>query len=157
MRSLALASFTALLLAATAPAPAAAAPVAETYALIVNVNNPSKDDADAAKKTIKTLYLKDLTRWPGGTDAKPYGREATSGEQAAFVAAVLGMSDAELARHWLRLKNLNGTTPPKEVDSDRLLLKHVSRHDGAFGVVKASVAKADGVRVLFEFTAPAKK
>ncbi|MEO6593540.1 MAG: hypothetical protein ABIP94_02165 [Planctomycetota bacterium] len=57
-------------------------------------------------------------------------------------------------RHDLRQKNMNGTTPPREVDSDALLRKHVARHDGGFGVVKLENAKADGVRILFEFRDP---
>src|SRR5688500_15519021 len=153
MRTLAIVPLTALWLVAAAPGPAAASPIVvpQGYALVVNANNPAKDGSDAARKMVKTLYLKDLTRWADGIEAKPYGRESRSAEQAVFLTEVLGMSEAELARHWLRLKNQNGTTPPKEVDSDRLLLKHVARHDGAFGVVKLENAKADGVRVLFEF------
>ena len=120
--------------------------------MIVNANNPAKEAGVDAQKIVKTLYLKDLTQWSDGAEAKPYGREAASAEHAAFLKTVLGMSEAELARHWLRLKNQSGTTPPKEVDGDRLLVKHVTRHDGAFGVVKLKSAKADGVRILFEFS-----
>lgn len=125
--------------------------VVPTFALIVNANNTAKETGEAARKVVKTLYLKDLTQWAGGAEAKPYARETNSAEHAAFLKAVLGMSEAELARHWLRLKNQSGTTPPKEVDRDRLLVKYVARHDGAFGVVKLENAKTDGVRILFEF------
>jgi hypothetical protein len=153
MRTFALVPLAALLLAGVSPAPhASAAAALQTYAIVVNAKCPAKETGEAARKLVKTLYLKDLTRWADGIEAKPYGREARTTEHAAFLAEVLGMSEAELARHWLRLKNMNGTTPPKEVDSDRLLIKHVARHDGAFGVVKAENAKGEGVRVLFEFT-----
>lgn len=123
----------------------------ETYAVVVNANNPSKETGDAAKKTVKALFLKELTRWSDGVEAKPYDRDAKAPEHSAFLQEVLGMTPAELARHWLRVKNMSGTTPPMEVDTDRLLLKHVERNDGAFGVVKAANATASGVRVLFEF------
>lgn len=122
-----------------------------THALVVHEKNACTETGEAAKALVKKLYLKDMTQWPSGAEAKPYGREAASPAQAAFVQGVLGMSDAELARHWLKLKNMNGTTPPKEVDSVRMLLKHVARHEGAFGVVPLTEAKADGVRTLFEF------
>lgn len=128
-------------------------PAIETYAVVVNANNPTKETGDAARKTVKALFLKDLSRWGDGVEAKPYDRDGKAPEHAAFVREVLGMSAAELARHWLKLKNMNGITPPKEVDNDRVLLKHVARHDGAFGVVKAANATAPGVRVLFEFKA----
>jgi hypothetical protein len=62
------------------------------------------------------------------------------------------MTDAELARHWLRMKNMDGTTPPKDVDTDRMVLKYVAKHDGAFGIVRADAVKSvAGVKVLFEF------
>ncbi len=127
------------------------APTVETYAVVVNANNPTKDTGDVAKKAVKALFLKDLSRWSDGVEAKPFARDANAPEQVAFVKEVLGMSAAELARHWLKQKNMNGLTPPTEVDSDRMLLKHVARHDGAFGVVKAQHASASGVKVLFEF------
>lgn len=128
-------------------------PVMETYAVVVNANNATKETGDTAKKTVKALFLKDLSRWADGSEAKPYGRDPKAPEHLAFLKEILGMSPAELARHWLKLKNMNGSTPPKEVDNDRLLLKHIARHDGAFGVVKAANAAAPGVRVLFEFKA----
>lgn len=125
---------------------------ADTYALVVNEKNKCSETGDAAKATVKKLFLKDLTQWPDGTEAKPYAREGTSAEQGAFLKNVLGMTDAELARHWLKVKNMNGTTPPKDVDSDRMVLKYVAKAEGAFGVVKAEAAKgAEGVKVLFEF------
>lgn len=122
------------------------------WALVVNSANKCTDTGDAAKATIKKLFLKELTQWPGGLEAKPYAREAASAEQVAFLKLVLGMSEAEIARHWLKMKNMNGTTPPKDVDSERMLLKYVAKTPGAFGVVKIDAAKgAEGVRVLFEF------
>lgn len=129
-------------------------PSPEIYVVVVNANNPSKETADAAKKTVKALFLKELSRWSDGVEARPYSREANATEQTVFVKEVLGMTPAELARHWLKLKNMNGSTPPTEVDTDRMLLKHVARHDGAFGVVKKKNAEAAGVRILFEFREP---
>lgn len=125
---------------------------APKYVLVVNAENTSKDDHAAAKALIRRLYLKELTVWADGTEARPYAREATTAEHAAFLKEVIGMTDAELARHWLRLKNTDGSTPPKAAESERLLLKHIARHRGAFGVVrKEAVAGVAGVRVLFEF------
>lgn len=122
------------------------------WALVVNTANKSTETGDAAKATVRKLFLKELTQWPGGLEAKPYAREAASAEQIAFLKLVLGMSEAEIARHWLKMKNLNGTTPPKDVDSERMLLKYVAKTPGAFGVVRIEAAKGvEGVRVLFEF------
>jgi len=122
------------------------------FAVVAHQDNAGFESVADAKATVKKLYLKELTQWPGGVEARPYARERQSQEQAAFVKDVLGMTDAELARHWLRLKNASGTTPPKDVDSERLLLKFVARNQGAFGVVALDAARsAEGVKVLFEF------
>jgi hypothetical protein len=123
-----------------------------TYAVVIHVDNACKDTGDAAKATIKKLFLKELTRWSSGVEAKPYSRLAAAPEQIAFLKLVLGMSEAELARHWLRMKNLDGTTPPTDVDTDRMVLKYVARNVGAFGFVRIDASKeATGVRVLLEF------
>ncbi|MBL8752101.1 MAG: hypothetical protein JNK15_02265 [Planctomycetes bacterium] len=122
------------------------------YVVVVNATNPCTQTGAEAQATVKKLFLKELTQWPGGVEARPYARDGASPEHVAFVKFVLGMTDAELARHWLKMKNMSGTTPPKDVDSDRLVLKYVAKHQGAFGVVKADAAKGvEGVKVLFEF------
>ena len=70
--------------------------------------------------------------------------------------ATLALPEAKVTATRARLRERHPeakeTTPPKDVDSDRLVLKYVAKHEGAFGVVKADAAKGvEGVRVLFEF------
>lgn len=125
---------------------------AEQYAVIVNAKNTCSQTGDALKSTIKKLFLKELTKWPDGTEAKPYSRKDDADETAAFLKSVLDMSQAELARHWLKMKNTNGITPPNEVSSERMVLKYVAKHDGAFGIVKLSVAEGESdVKILYKF------
>jgi hypothetical protein len=122
------------------------------YVVVVNTANTCNQTGKDAQATVKKLFLKELTQWPGGLEARPYAREGTSAEHAAFVKLVLGVADAELARHRLKMKNMSGTTPPKDVDTDRMVLKYVAKHQGAFGIVKADAAKgAEGVKILFAF------
>ena len=139
-----------ILLAAAPPAPQATK--AKTYAVIVNPKNKCSAKDDKAKAIIKKLFLKQMSQWPDGTPAKPYGRKSAAAEQSKFVKTVLGMGDAELVRHWIKMKNMKGTTPPKGVKSDRMLFKYVAKHAGAFGVVKLSDAKKQkGVKILYSF------
>lgn len=138
------------------PVPKTPPPVAGavTYAVVVHAKNPlTETDAGKLRRMVKDLFLKNLAQWPDGVECKPYDREVASPEHHAFLKEVLGMSEAELARHWLRQKNQSGTTPPKAVDNDRLVLRFVGKHEGALGIVRADLAKADGVKVLFEFHA----
>ena len=133
-------------------APAEQQDKTKTYAVIVNTKNRCTQTGSTVKATVKKLFLKQMTKWPDGTAAKPYGRKAGRPEQSAFVKDVLGMGDAELARHWLKMRNMNGTTPPKGVRSDRMILKYVEKHGGAFGIVKLSEVKnSNSVKVLYSF------
>ncbi len=122
------------------------------YAVIVNASNTFADDA-SAKSVIKQLFLKDREEWPNKAKdpSKPFGRAAGSPESKAFLAEVLGMTEAELAKHWISLKQKTGQTPPREVAADGMLIRFVAKFPGGFGVVKADAAQADGVKVLFTF------
>lgn len=126
------------------------APRQTTYAVIAHADTPDLPP-ETARATLRKLYLREATKWADGTDARPYAREITSEEQRAFLRDVLGMNEAELARHWLRIKNTDGTPPPKEVDSDRMMLRFVARREGSFGIVRADQARAEGIKVLLEF------
>ncbi|MFT4514096.1 MAG: hypothetical protein ACI89X_001233 [Planctomycetota bacterium] len=147
-----LALLSALLLLSAVPVEQNKNKKTETYAVIVNMKNKCSQKGAAAKATVKKLFLKQMAKWPDGITAKPYGRKAGGSEQDAFVKGLLGMGNAELARHWLKMKNMNGTTPPKGVSSDRMILKYVEKHDGAFGIVKMSeTKKSKGIKVLCSF------
>lgn len=132
------------------PKPPAAPP--PRFAVVVHTDNKLTETGDAAKTLLKKLFLKELTRWPDGGEAKAYARTPDAECQIAFRKVVLEMSEAELARHWLKQKSMNGSTPPKEVEADRLVLKYVAKNANAFGIVTLESAKpATGIKVVFEF------
>ncbi|PHS25804.1 MAG: hypothetical protein COA84_07125 [Robiginitomaculum sp.] len=127
---------------------------AQTYAVVVNVENQFSGDEDTKRTQIKRLYLKEQTAWPGGVGAIPFGREAGSPEQAAFEKAVLAMSSGEIEGHWLKLKQIRGETPPRGIGSARILARQIGKNTGGFGVVLASEAAGiANAKVLFEFSA----
>ena len=128
------------------------APEPPRYAVVVHADNTLGTTGDALKTLIKRLFLKELMHWPDGKDARVYARTIDSAPQQAFRRQLLAMSEAELARHWIKQKSTNGSTPPKEVESDRLILKFVAKYQNALGIVElASLKDATGVKVLFEF------
>ena len=129
----------------------ASAPVAKTYAVVVNTGNKAKfkDDA-AAKKEIKQLFLKNSTAWSTKDEAKPFAVKDEA--QDAFRDKVLGMSKAELERHWISMKNKKGITPPKEVSSTKMLTKYIGKYVGGFGVLPEAEAKSSGLKILFTFS-----
>ncbi len=126
---------------------------AETYAVVVNVENSFDGDDAAKKQQVKRLYLKEQSAWPGGIAAVPFGRADGSAEQIAFAQAVLQMSPSDIEGHWLNLKQVRGETPPRGIGSARILSRQIGKTPGAFGVVLASeVAGVENGKVLFEFS-----
>lgn len=127
---------------------------AEDYVVLVNAANDVAGSAEEIKTTLRTIFLKEKTSWPNGVDAIPLG--PTAGEPAydTFVNTVLGMTPQEVEAHFIRLKQIKGETPPREVGSARILMRTIGKQEGAFGVAtKADAANlAEGVRVLFEFS-----
>ncbi len=125
---------------------------AEGFAIVVNAANSIADGGNVDSE-LKNLYLKKKTSWSSGPSAVPLGRSAGSPEQAAFLSTVLGMSQSDLDSHWASEKSKTGATGPREIGSAGILLRQVSRKEGAFGVVSAAEAASlpDGVKVLKKF------
>jgi len=126
-------------------------PAKIVYALVCNVHNPYVAKTEHAKALIRKLYLAQLRDWPEAGKARAFGHSHGSHSQRAFESRILGMSPAEMARYWLKIKNLNGTTPPMALSSDRKIAKFVKKYKGAFGWMKASNAKNTGLKILFQF------
>ncbi len=125
------------------------------YVLLINANNTyAEANEEAAKAQIKRLYTKAQNNWPDSTVAAPFSRPSDNDAYAAFLENVLSMTQGELDAHWLRLKQTQGETPPREVGSVRILGRAVSKEPGAFGFAsKEDMAGAmpDTVKILFEF------
>ncbi|GAB4540323.1 MAG: hypothetical protein Tsb0010_18270 [Parvularculaceae bacterium] len=127
---------------------------AEDYVVLVNAANDFVGSADDIKTALRTIFLKEKTSWPNGVDAIPLGPSAGDPAYETFVNTVLGMTPQEVEAHFIRLKQIKGETPPREVGSARILMRTVGKQEGAFGIAtKADAADlAEGVRVLFEFS-----
>ena len=125
------------------------------YVLVVNAANSFQAGGNPRRlrEVTKQLFLKERSQWPNILHAKPYSRSSDSPEQRAFMQRVLGLTEIELVTHWISLKQRTGQTRPREVASDRILIRFVERSEGAFGVLpKDSLRGAsDRVKVLFSF------
>ena len=144
-RFLAVALFAAL--STTAPAWAA------KYAVVINAENAAAQGMDDPRSYVKTLYLKQQTTWPDGTSAAPLARRAGSPVHQAFMAEVLQMSQEEIDSHWLRMKQTQGETPPREVGSALILYRFVTKELGSVSVISADELETAPieVEVMFEF------
>ncbi|MEQ8387926.1 MAG: hypothetical protein RLP16_06510 [Alphaproteobacteria bacterium] len=125
---------------------------AEDFILVVNSANPIAAGGDT-KTVIKRLYLKQMSEWPHGEKSIVFDREPDSAAYQGFIASVLGMSQAELDDHWLRLKQTTGDTPPRSVGSARILVRQIEKNAGALSYMPASEAEdlGEGVKILLKF------
>ncbi len=125
------------------------------FVLVVNVANTFEGGGNprVLREVTRQLFLKKRSQWPNVLTAKPYSRSSDSPVQKAFNQSVLGLSEIELVNHWIALKQRTGQTPPREVASDRILIRFVERSPGAFGVLprESLTGASDRVKVLFSF------
>jgi len=145
LRLLAVSLFTALSVAVPA--------WAAKYAVVINAENTAAKNVADPRSYVKTLYLKQQTAWPDGTSAALLARRSESPIHQAFMAEVLQMSQEEVDDHWLRMKQTQGETPPREVGSALILYRFVTREVGSVSVISADELETAPieVEVMFEF------
>ncbi len=127
--------------------------LAGEYSVIVNTANTFSGSEEQLRNQLKRMFLKFQTVWPDDTDARIYASPADSPQMSAFQKSVLGMSQAEVASHWLSAKQRSGETPPREVKSARIMSKLVGKYPGAFGIVDSESvdAGAKNIKVIMSF------
>lgn len=126
-------------------------------AIIINSENIIEMPEDRTVAMLRRLYLKQKTTWPDGRSAIVFARPGNSVEEIAFRRSILGMSDNQLHDHWLRMKQTQGETPPRSVDSVRILLRQIRNKPEAVSIVSRKDLEkyrehAEGTKILFEFS-----
>jgi ABC-type phosphate transport system substrate-binding protein len=86
---------------------------------------------------LKRLYLGNPVV-AGGKTLTPLTYPKQASERAAFDRSVLGMSPDEVGRYWIDRKMRGQTGAPKTLDSADVVIKVVSKVDGAIGYVRSS-------------------
>jgi hypothetical protein len=135
----------AIIAASTATTSAASVDAAERASLAVIV---------AKNFPIDNLSFGDLKRLYAGTPVVAggkslipitYPKHAT--ERVGFDQSVLGMSADEAGRYWVDRKIRGQSGPPKAVDSPDVVIRVVTKVEGAVGYVRPNAA-VQGVKVL---------
>ena len=107
----------------------------EKFYVVVN----EECDVDLEDKNVfhllRRLYLKQQTFWPSGETSVFFARNEVSAEEKAFRKVVLHMTDAQLDDHWVKMKQMRGLTPPRAVNSTRILLRQMQLRRDAVGVI----------------------
>ncbi len=133
----------ALLVPALLAVPAPALP-AEAFRVIVH---PSNAATSVSRRELSELYLKKVTRWPGGETVHPVEPPENSITRAYFLSAVVGKSAFAIKMFWNRRVFEGRDVPPVEKRSDEEVVAYVRATRGAVGYVSADTPIA-GVKVL---------
>jgi hypothetical protein len=76
--------------------------------------------------------------WNGGGRIVPFNFPPKHEVRVDFDRAVLEMSPEEVARYWIDRRIRGGTPPPKSVNNAALIVRLVSKLEGAIGYVPRS-------------------
>jgi ABC-type phosphate transport system substrate-binding protein len=95
---------------------------------------------------LKRLYMGNRVTAGGKTLVAVTYPKKTS-ERATFDKSVLGMSPDEVGLYWIDRKIRGQSGAPKTVDSPEVVLKVVSKVDGAIGYVRSG-ATSSAIKVL---------
>jgi len=120
---------------------------AEPVEFVVVVNAANRLESLPAAQ-IAAFYLKKSTRWPDGSEVKPYDRAGENAIRSAFTHEVLGKELEQVRSYWQQQIFSGRGVPPTELPSDKEILEAVAAHPGAIGYVSAGTPLGSGVRVL---------
>jgi ABC-type phosphate transport system substrate-binding protein len=112
-------------------------------AVIVNAHNSDS----ISKSDLEDIYLRKQAHWSSGDRIVPINLGPEHALRRQFDRVVLGMEPDEMARYWLDQRIRGGANAPRELDDPALVLRLVTRLDGAVGYVSATSDLRD-VRVV---------
>jgi ABC-type phosphate transport system substrate-binding protein len=114
------------------------------YRVIVN---PSNAVTTMTRDQIAEVFLKKITRWPGGETIRPVDLHGSSSVREKFADHVLRRSLAAVRSYWQQLIFSGRNIPPPELDSDAAVIAYVLKYPGAIGYVSGE-ADVDRVKVI---------
>lgn len=106
----------------------------DSFAIIVNRDNPISGTPENPISLVARLFLQQQRDWPNYEPSRVYDREADSPEHQKFVQHILKMSEGRFSSHWVKLKQVSGETPPGVIRSRTIFLRFIEKHKGGMGV-----------------------
>lgn len=133
-----------LALVASAAHTLAASAAAAPYVVIAHASNPA---TSIDRVFVEDVFMKRVTRWPGGLVAQPADLPLASPARRAFSEQVLGRPVSAVHAHWLQRIFSGRDVPPPTVADDAEMVRFVAGRAGAIGYVTPGAA-LEGVRSL---------
>jgi ABC-type phosphate transport system substrate-binding protein len=122
---------------------AAAAPAG--FVVVVHAGNATPP---LTREQLQRLFLRKVTRWPGGAPALPTDLPADSPVRAAFSRQVLARSVASVRAYWQDRIFSGRDVPPPEQPDETEAIAYVSAHPAAVAYVGPGTPLPSDVRPL---------
>jgi ABC-type phosphate transport system substrate-binding protein len=131
-----------VLLAVASGEMAGAQPV--PFKVIVNATNPAKE---ATKRQLADLFLKKVTRWPGGLEVLPVDQSSTSLVRERFSRDVLGDSVSGVLNYWQQ-QIFSGRGLPPSVKAETEAIAFVQASPGGITYIAGETPLPMGTKLL---------
>jgi len=105
------------------------------FVVVVNQRNPI---TELTESKLKTIFLRQISRWPWGAEIRAVELPEASTIRREFVKYVLGSTSAELAIYWIDQKTTRNIGPPDVAPNAEAIKTIVSAQAGAIGYIPAS-------------------
>lgn len=117
--------------------------------VIVNAANP--EDA-LSKDDVRAYFMRLERAWRNGEKVRPIDHPSASADRSTFITAVLGMSEADLERHWIQAQYASAESPPTKAPDTGAVISLVRSFKGGIGFVSKDAwdaADQSGLRAVF--------
>lgn len=116
-------------------------------AVLVIVNK--KNAAPAMDKTeVSALYLGRYQAFKNGSYALPFDLPADGAVRKEFYEKLTGKSVAYINAYWARILFTGRATPPRQLDSDKMVMDIVKTNPSAIGYVSSDTKLDANVKVI---------
>lgn len=112
--------------------------------LVVIVNSGNRESPSRAD--LAAMFTTRKQSWNSGPRVVPFNFPPKHPLRVAFDQNILEMSADEVARYWIDRRIRGGNAPPKQVGNAQLLVRLVSKMEGAVAYVPRDAVGA-GVRI----------
>lgn len=111
------------------------------------IANNEVSAAELPTSAVSNLFLKKVSKYPGGGEATPLDLPASSPVRESFSKAVHGRSTSAVVTYWQQQVFSGKDTPPPSKATDDAVVAFVKSTPGAIGYVSEG-ASVDGVKVV---------
>ena len=137
--------------AAQAPVTSAAQPpasdqvAAQGFVVVVHVANPTPS---LPREQVARIFLRKLSRWPGGSPSLPVDLRADAPARVAFTKRVLAKSVPSVKAYWQERIFSGRDVPPPEQPTEADAVAYVRANPGAVAYISPAAELPRGLRAL---------